>query len=550
MKASTHIGFAELVYLVLLTTSGVRLGPLNAAAVAVSSVLPDIDSGASRIGGVVPVLTRYIERRVGHRTLTHSLPFIAFLSLLLLVPLLEGFDVAACIIAGYASHSLLDTCTPNGVRLFYPFSGVRCVFPFDGNSPHRFRVDTSSKLDRAIGILFFAACIPALYVAGQGYERFIRVTQHSIESAVRDYEVYARSASVFADIEAYDQMSGEPLRGRFRVVGALNAHAIVFLGPDHHLHTAGKEFESDFVAENIVCFRGGPVRTAVRTVELRGEFLGGLLAVGDTSSESYLFGEVVTAEDVLVPGRLRAFSPVTGAGRRLRLNYARPEDLRELNLDGMLAAAGTLTIKTVTGEGSPAADLLPESPPASGSVLSFVVRTGESVEFRKRTGDTVRAGEILAVRSIPAPLDEQKALNEENRRMGETRERELLPDLDRAIDEARLAAGSDSLECAAARELASRGFASPAALSGAELKWERAKRAIGKLLGSRKLVAARAVLEAAHFSLAEAQLREKRALHAQRSEFRSSFAGIILDIRREPFNGKEKIVFLVRRIPS
>jgi membrane-bound metal-dependent hydrolase YbcI (DUF457 family) len=215
VKASTHIGCAELAYLVLLTTAGVRLGPLNAAAVAVSSLLPDIDSGSSRIGGVVPVLTRYIERKVGHRTLTHSLPFMAFLSLLLLVPLLEGYDVAACIIAGYASHPLLDTCTPNGVRLFYPFSGVRCVFPFDGNSPHRFRVDTGSKLDRAIGILFFAACIPALYVAGQGYERFIRVSQHSIESAVRDYDLFARSAAVTADIEGYDQLSGAPLRGGF-----------------------------------------------------------------------------------------------------------------------------------------------------------------------------------------------------------------------------------------------------------------------------------------------------------------------------------------------
>ena len=222
MIASTHVGFAGFLYLLLLTSAGVGLTALNALAVMVASVLPDIDTGASIIGRVLPPLTRLIERKFGHRTLTHSLPFAALLLLLFLLPLLAGIDLFACFFVGYVSHPLLDTCTPNGVRLFYPFSRVRCVFPFDGNSPHRFRVATGSKIDRALGILFFTACLPAFFVADQGYERFIRVAQHTIESAVRDYEVYARSSFVLASMEVHDQMTGEPLRGRFRVAGALN----------------------------------------------------------------------------------------------------------------------------------------------------------------------------------------------------------------------------------------------------------------------------------------------------------------------------------------
>ena len=121
MKASTHIGFAGLLYLVLLTTAGVGLTTLNVLAVAVAAVIPDIDSGASLVGRVFPPVTRGIERRYGHRTLTLSLLMVFCIALLSLVPLLAGIDVFACVIVGYASHPLLDTCTPNGVRLFYPF---------------------------------------------------------------------------------------------------------------------------------------------------------------------------------------------------------------------------------------------------------------------------------------------------------------------------------------------------------------------------------------------------------------------------------------------
>jgi hypothetical protein len=41
---------------------------------------------------------------------------------------------------GYASHPLLDTATVNGVKLFYPFSKVKCVFPMEMNHPHSYRL--------------------------------------------------------------------------------------------------------------------------------------------------------------------------------------------------------------------------------------------------------------------------------------------------------------------------------------------------------------------------------------------------------------------------
>ena len=550
MIASTHVGFAGFLYLLLLTTAGVGLTALNALAVMVASVLPDIDTGASIIGRVLPPLTRLIERKFGHRTLTHSLPFAALLLLLFLLPLLAGIDLFACFFVGYVSHPLLDTCTPNGVRLFYPFSRVRCVFPFDGNSPHRFRVATGSKIDRALGILFFTACLPAFFVADQGYERFIRVTQHTIESAVRDYEVYSGSSIVLASMEAHDQMTGEPLRGRFQVVGALNPHTLVFKGPDGSLHTVGRDFESDYSADNIVCVRGEPARTTVRNVDMSSRFLGSLAASDDTLAESFLFGEVVTDGNLLIPTRLRRFSPVSGSGMRIRMNYARGCDLRDLNLENVLATGGMLTVKTVRKEGSSGPLNADFPPPSGGILLTCIVTPGETVEFRKQKGDTVRAGEILAIRTVPTVFDEQKSLNDRKRESTTSQEQARLVELDRGIADAALASGSDSLEYGNACDLVRRGFASSASLVRTELKWDRTKRALGKLIAARRLIVGRIALDIARLSLADAGLRAKVGIHALKSEFRATFDGILLDVRRAQFNGKEKLVFLIKRLAS
>jgi len=546
MKATTHIGFAGLLYLILLTTAGVGLTALNALAVATAAVIPDIDSGASLVGRVFPPLTRAIERKFGHRTLTHSLSVVLCLALLSLVPLLAGIDVFACVILGYASHLILDTCTPNGVRLFYPFSRLRCVFPFDANSPHRFRVPTGSRLDSALAIFFFTACIPALYVAAQGYERFIRVAEHSVESAVRDYGAFAPSGIVYALMDAHDQLSGGPLKGRFRVVGALNPRVLLFEGPDRKLHAVGRDFESEYVADNIVCEKGEPASAAVRTVEMGGRLLGSLGEPGDTLCESYFFGEVATAGIPVILTRPRYFNPVTGSGKTLRLNYARERDLSELNLDGVLATGGTVIVKTVRRAGPPSPDAVAAAP-SGGVLIDFMISSGEKVELRKQKGDTVRAGDILAVRAVPENLDEQRALNGIKRESADVQDRVSVLGLDREIADAMLASASDSLEFANSCELVKRGYAPPSARTRSELKWSRTKRSLEKLLATRTLMAGKVAMERARMAVAESGLRVKEGLRALRYEFRSPYAGILLDIRRVPSGGKEKLVCIIMR---
>jgi inner membrane protein len=51
--------------------------PWTIAAAVISSLLPDIDHTRSTIGKMVYPVARWLNRKYGHRTLTHGLPFMA-----------------------------------------------------------------------------------------------------------------------------------------------------------------------------------------------------------------------------------------------------------------------------------------------------------------------------------------------------------------------------------------------------------------------------------------------------------------------------------------
>ena len=107
-------------------------------------LLPDIDTAASRIGRLLPEISQAIERRWGHRTITHSL-WAMLLVIAVTVPLTGQWFLAVA----YTSHILLDMLIGgrSGVTLFWPL-------------PHRFafgHIDPASPGELTIGVL--ALCL-------------------------------------------------------------------------------------------------------------------------------------------------------------------------------------------------------------------------------------------------------------------------------------------------------------------------------------------------------------------------------------------------------
>ena len=73
MTLGTHVAFASVLYLGGATLFGYRPDLIGWLLAAVASLLPDIDLPPSKIGRLFWWISVPLERRFGHRTLTHSL---------------------------------------------------------------------------------------------------------------------------------------------------------------------------------------------------------------------------------------------------------------------------------------------------------------------------------------------------------------------------------------------------------------------------------------------------------------------------------------------
>jgi inner membrane protein len=546
MTAPTHVTFAEFVYLLLLTTMGVALSWVNGVTIAVSSVLADLDTGASWIGRLLKPLSLRIERRFGHRTLTHSLLFIAGLAVVLYPLATLSGDLYACVLVGYATHLLLDTMNVTGVNLFYPFSTVRCVFPFDVNQPGRYRVQTRSAMDSWLGIFFSVACIPTLFVSSQGYERFIRFTQKNIESAVRDYNEFSRTHLVYADISAHNLLTKEHVVGRFEIVGALDSRTLLFRGKDSTLHSLGEEYHAEYVAESAICERGPQARVRVRQIDMANQTLAGVQELVDPGRENQFFGELSTADQFALFRERNEFSPVTGSAGTLRLNYAFYSDIKKLGLENLFITRGILSVRTVTAGAEP--DTLETGTPSGSPFVrvSFQVDPREPLELLCRQGETVMKGDLLA--RWGSLLDYRKTIELNERRievlMAEHTEKIRL--LEEKITAAESAHHADSVGFAVGKEMLSSGLASQGTVRRLELKLAASRLAYVRLRMDARFLVAKTGLEVRRLRNENDKLAQKEKAMVERSESRSPVRGEVLEIRQSVHGSKLTLLIVLK----
>jgi len=564
MTAPTHITFAEFVYLLLLTTTGVALNFVNAALIAVASILPDIDTAASFIGRTFPFLSRRIERKFGHRTLTHSAVFAAGVAILISPLYLFAPDVYVCLLIGYASHPFLDTMTVHGVKLFYPFSSAKCVFPLEVNNPHRYRLQTGSKTDKALSLLFFIGCIPTFLIAHQGYERFIRSTQKNIESAVRDYNEFSKDHFVFAEVAAYNMMTKERIAATFEIIGTLNPTTILFRGKDRALHSLGKEYEAEYVAERVICRKGDPAETIVRSIDMSNQLLAQLLTYLEPRFETHIFGALSSSDPFSLPQEGKTFTPIAGSFNNIRFNYATYDDIQRLNLENIFITKGTLTIRTVipkTGSAAPtkagAIDSTSHPQPNNGvtveavpsfAQISFQVDPKENIEFFHQEGDTVREKDILIRRDLARFYDQQIALDEQKISALEEEREFKLAELDQKLSQARQTMDKDSINFTHVQQQYENGYTTELAVEEARQKYLHAKDAYLHLLSAKRRVQSKFSIDIQKLRNDIAKLRSKEKAAARQAEIRSTTSGIIHDIRQIDHNNKLQVTFVIRRL--
>ena len=150
----------------------------------IASLLPDIDHSKSLIGKVFLPISKILNKRYGHRTITHSLVAVivltGFLSVIqnALFPSIKVYQVFGL---AYSSHLLLDMITVQGIPLFYPFKKNACVIP--GRADLRFR--SGNVQHEAIGLCMFgvsAVFMQPLFADGfwTSYNRLFGTMTHLV----------------------------------------------------------------------------------------------------------------------------------------------------------------------------------------------------------------------------------------------------------------------------------------------------------------------------------------------------------------------------------
>ena len=225
MMAPTHIAAG------LLTTTGVFSlfsTPLHnnlpaIGATILGSLLPDVDSPRSSLGRLVPFISVPLERKWGHRTITHCLLAVAVLAVILSPLLFFHGAMFAALLIGYMSHLLADCATKSGCPLFLPRPEI-AVLP--GND--RYRIHTGSAGEMillAVLVLLLAAVFPLSRMGG--IWRAMRYLAATPSAAYSDYR--EAITETVLNFKGHWHDSRQPVSGDALILDATKSRFLIVL---------------------------------------------------------------------------------------------------------------------------------------------------------------------------------------------------------------------------------------------------------------------------------------------------------------------------------
>lgn len=213
MMSFTHMAIALSGTSLLLGTSE----PSHLILGLIGSQMPDIDTTKSTVGRAFYPLASWIEQRYPHRTITHCLWLSLGLAIAGLVPayLLNDWKIGLACALGHLLSCLSDTCTKEGVALFYPNTD-RCVY---GSNPN-IRLSTGSKAEYWILAFFAALTIFALNLQSAGglmvnFNQLLGMP----DGAVQLYNRYGNENHVFVNVRGVMAGDRQKVDEQFFVVG-------------------------------------------------------------------------------------------------------------------------------------------------------------------------------------------------------------------------------------------------------------------------------------------------------------------------------------------
>ena len=324
MQAGTHIAGAALTAAVL-RGFGVEVGPPEVLALVVGSLLPDIDTTTSGTGRFVKPVSRLIETKFGHRTLTHSLLFTVLFSVIWW-PLSPS--LATAFFWGILSHLLLDTLNVNGVPLLWP---GRLMFWF---WPRRsMRIKYGSSGETSVALVCAVVALVLWPIGTDGFNSAFRRLVASPETAVADYIDMRQDRDVWASLEGFNSETQEPMKGNYRIIEAIGRNGVLVEDQQGNAYQVSKF--GQVVAYRIRAYGGAPIVWRDYRLDVGSRLLGDVLtALPAGATNVYLTGVLeISGEVNPPPAEVGTFARVSlrqGTDNILELHAARPVDVQAL----------------------------------------------------------------------------------------------------------------------------------------------------------------------------------------------------------------------------
>ena len=292
MTLGTHVAFASVLYLGGATLFGYRPDAVGWLLAAVASLLPDIDLPPSKIGRLFWWISVPLERRFGHRTLTHSL--IALSAVAALAAPLAAIrpQYWGCVVGGYWSHLWIDMLNVRGVDLFWP-SPVRLVTP--GN--RHWRMEVGSKAEMVLLSVLLALTLALYPLSRMGFRDALQALIRSFDIAHEQYQRQVGTHWYELDMVASDNLTLARVEGRFPVVGTWKGGFVILA--DEHPRAVGKsESFHNLLPISARLIEGEPLTVQAVKVEMRGRTLRGLLGEHKNSGEISSLGKLTRARRI------------------------------------------------------------------------------------------------------------------------------------------------------------------------------------------------------------------------------------------------------------
>jgi len=345
MLAPTHSIFGIFLTLIFLAVFGIQwsLHWTIILVAIIGSIMPDIDHPQSVIGRFFYPVSSYLERRYGHRTITHSfigwiIASLAFAVIVLLVicifyilniawklefgywSLMPRWIAAFSI--SYFSHLILDMFNKRGAQMFWPDTG-RDVLP---KNP-KFRPESGSREEIFIFIVLFFLMLLAFPISKYGVASSLRWLMATPGSAMQEYKTMKTHA--YLDFSGIFSDTKDPIEGTAEILDVQSSRLVILY--KNNIYTLSDQLSADIIASH-VRIKGTSQPIIITKKEFKDESLESLLAQIAPGALASGTVHLPAGMDINFPVYAGSFKPMSQKGNDLILNYASKKQIEGLSL--------------------------------------------------------------------------------------------------------------------------------------------------------------------------------------------------------------------------